>query len=78
VLAPHYTCKENAVERRKLLITSAVLTTLLVSGAYAQDKAAQQAEVKAKAMQTLQEFYKADPAIKDVISKAPPTPKLNP
>ncbi|SFN55276.1 YSC84-related protein [Variovorax sp. OV329] len=59
------------MERRKILITSAVLTTLLVGGAYAQDKAAQQAEVKAKAMQTLQEFYKADPAIKDVVSKAP-------
>jgi lipid-binding SYLF domain-containing protein len=40
-------------------------------GAYAQDKAAKQAEVKAKAEQALQDFYKADPAIKAAVAKAP-------
>jgi len=59
------------VERRKILVISAALTTLLASGAYAQDKSAQQAEVKAKAMQALEDFYKADPSIKAAVSKAP-------
>ena len=59
------------MERRKILFISAALTTLLASGAYAQDKAAQQAEVKAKAMQALEDFYKADPAIKAAVGKAP-------
>ena len=59
------------MEHRRMLVIGALLTTLLASGAYAQDKAAQQAEVKAKAMQALQDFYKADPKIKDVVNKAP-------
>ena len=59
------------MKRRKLLVISAALTSLLAGGAYAQDKAAQQAEVKAKAMQALQDFYKSDPKIKDAVSKAP-------
>ena len=65
--------KEDAVERRKILVIVAALTSLLASGAYAQDKdkAAHQAEVKAKAMQALQDFYKADAKIKDAVHKAP-------
>jgi lipid-binding SYLF domain-containing protein len=63
--------KENAMERRKMLIISAALTSVLATGAYAQDKAAQQAEVKAKAMKALQDFYKADARIKDAVSRAP-------
>ena len=60
------------MERRKILIVSAVLATTSMAGvAYAQDKAKKQAEVKAKAMQALQDFYKADPQIKDAVSKAP-------
>lgn len=59
------------MKRRKLLVISAALTSLLAGGAYAQDKAAQQAEVKAKAMQALQDFYKSDAKIKDAVSKAP-------
>ena len=55
----------------KLLITGIALVSILGSGAYAQDKAAQQAEVKAKAMQALQDFYKADPKLKDAVAKAP-------
>ena len=59
------------MKRRTLLVTSAALASLLASGAYAQDKAAQQAEVKAKAMQALQDFYAADAKIKDAVGKAP-------
>jgi len=61
------------VKRRKIVFIGAVLTTLLASGAYAKDKdkAAHQAEVKAKAMQALQDFYKADAKIKDAVHKAP-------
>ncbi|WP_093168414.1 YSC84-related protein [Variovorax sp. YR216] len=54
-----------------MLIVSTALTALLATGAYAQDKAKHQAEVKAKAMHALQDFYKADPKIKDAVSKAP-------
>ena len=61
------------MKRRKIVFIGAVLTTLLASGAYAKDKdkAAHQAEVKAKAMQALQDFYKADAKIKDAVHKAP-------
>ena len=59
------------MERRRIFFTAAALASLLASGAYAQDKAAQQAEVKAKAMQALQDFYKADATIKGVVDKAP-------
>ena len=59
------------MKRRKILVISAALTSLLASGVYAQDKAARQAEVKAKAMQALQDFYKADAKIKDAVSNAP-------
>ena len=60
------------MKRRKILI-GAVLATQLTSISYAKDKdkAAHQAEVKSKAMHALQDFYKADPAIKDEVSKAP-------
>ena len=59
------------MKRRKLLVIGASLASLLVSGAYAQDKAAKQAEVKAKAMQALEDFYKADAKIKAAVGKAP-------
>ncbi|MDM0018466.1 lipid-binding SYLF domain-containing protein [Variovorax saccharolyticus] len=59
------------MNRRKILILSAALTSVLAGGAIAQDKAAQQAEVKAKAQQALQDFYNADAKIKDAVGKAP-------
>ncbi|MBS0339085.1 MAG: hypothetical protein JSS56_01065 [Proteobacteria bacterium] len=59
------------MDRRKILVVSAAAASLLASGAYAKDKAAQQAEVKAKAMKALEDFYKADPTIRDAVSKAP-------
>jgi lipid-binding SYLF domain-containing protein len=54
-----------------LLITGVALVSMLGAGAYAQDKAAQQAEVKAKAMQALQDFYKADSKLKAAVAAAP-------
>ncbi len=53
------------------LITGVAFVSMLGAGAYAQDKAAQQAEVKAKAMQALQDFYKADPKLKAAVEAAP-------
>lgn len=58
------------MKRRNLLVLSAALTSLLASGAYAQDQAAQRAEIKAKSMEALQDFYKADASIKSAVSKA--------
>jgi len=55
----------------KLLITGVALFSMLGAGAYGQDKAAKQAEVKAKAMQALQDFYKADPKLKTAVEAAP-------
>ena len=55
----------------KLLITGVALFSMLGAGAYGQDKAAKQAEVKAKAMQALQDFYKADPKLKAAVEAAP-------
>lgn len=59
------------MERRKILALGMALTSLLASGAWAQEKASQQAEVRAKATQALQDFYQADPKIKDAVNKAP-------
>jgi lipid-binding SYLF domain-containing protein len=59
------------MQLRKLLVIGATLASFLTAGAFAQDKAARQAEVKAKAGQALQDFYKADPKLKDAVAKAP-------
>jgi lipid-binding SYLF domain-containing protein len=59
------------MQLRKLLIIGATLLLSLGSSAFAQDKAAKQAEVRAKATQALQDFYKADPKLKDAVAKAP-------
>src|SRR5262245_38181350 len=59
------------MQLRKLLIIGAALLWTLSLGAFAQDKAAQQIEIKTKAMQALQDFYKADPKLKDAVAKAP-------
>jgi lipid-binding SYLF domain-containing protein len=63
--------KENLIQLRKLLVIGATLASFLAAGAFAQDKAAKQAEVKAKATQTLEDFYKADAKLKDAVAKAP-------
>jgi lipid-binding SYLF domain-containing protein len=44
---------------------------MLGTPAFAQDKAAKQAEVKAKAGQALEDFYKADPKLKSAVANAP-------
>ena len=57
---------------RKLITLGATLLSFVAAGTVvAQDKAAKQAEIKAKAMQTLEDFYKADPKLKDAVAKAP-------
>jgi lipid-binding SYLF domain-containing protein len=57
---------------RKLLVIGATLVSFVAAGtAFAQDKAAKQAEVKAKAAATLEDFYKADPKVKGEVAKAP-------
>jgi lipid-binding SYLF domain-containing protein len=57
---------------RKLLVIGATLVSFVAAGtALAQDKAAKQAEVKAKAAATLEDFYKAEPKLKDAVAKAP-------
>jgi lipid-binding SYLF domain-containing protein len=58
------------MQLRTLLVVGATLASFLAPSAFAQDKAAKQAEVKAKATQTLEEFYKADAKLKDVVSKS--------
>jgi len=49
----------------------ATLLSMLSVGAFAQDKAAKQAEIKTKTDQALQDFYKADPKLKGEVAKAP-------
>jgi lipid-binding SYLF domain-containing protein len=59
------------MQLRKLLVIGAALLSMLGASTFAQDKSAKQSEVKAKAMQALQDFYKADPKLKDAVAKAP-------
>ncbi|MCX7893835.1 MAG: YSC84-related protein [Burkholderiales bacterium] len=60
------------MQARKLIVLAATLVSLVAAGsAFAQDKAAKQKEVKAKAAATLEDFYKANPKLKDVVAKAP-------
>jgi len=57
------------MQRRNLL--TLVPALLLAAGAHAEaDKGTKQSEVKAKAMQALQDFYKSDPGLKDEVGKA--------
>jgi lipid-binding SYLF domain-containing protein len=57
--------------RRHLLLIVTALVAALGLPAQAQDKSSRQAEVKAKAMQALDDFYKADPKLKAAVAKAP-------
>jgi len=60
------------MQRRKFLIRGSALVAVLSANAHAQgDKAAQQAEVKSKAMAALEDFYKADPKLRAAVAKAP-------
>jgi lipid-binding SYLF domain-containing protein len=56
----------------KLLTIATVIVAFTSTGAFAQaDKAKKQAEVRAKAEQTLADFYKANPKLKAEVGKAP-------
>ena len=59
------------MQRRKLLVIGAGLLSMSVPGAFAKDKAAEQAEIRSKAAQALEDFYKADSSLKDAVAKAP-------
>ena len=60
------------MQGRKLVAIGAMLLVFVATGtAVAQDKAAKQTEIRAKATQTLEDFYKADPKLKDAVAKAP-------
>lgn len=56
---------------RKLLTIAAVGLSFVATGALAQDKAKKQAEVREKAQHSLNDFYKANPALKAAVQKAP-------
>jgi len=58
------------MQRRKFFL---IASALAAAGpqAFAQDNAAKQAEIKGKAMKALDDFYKADPKLKDAVGKAP-------
>jgi lipid-binding SYLF domain-containing protein len=55
----------------RFLTIAAVALTFVATGALAQDKAKMQAEVRQKAQQTLNDFYKAQPSLKATVQKAP-------
>ena len=54
----------------KYLAVGALALSFVATGALAQDKAKQQAEVRQKAQQSLNDFYKADPKLKAEVQKA--------
>jgi lipid-binding SYLF domain-containing protein len=58
------------MQRRKFL---AIGCALAATGAvvHAQDKAARQSEIKAKAAEALQDFYQADPKLREAVASAP-------
>ena len=58
------------MQRRALLVVASSL--VLAASVHAEaDKGAKQMEIKTKSMQALQDFYKADPKLKDAVAKAP-------
>ena len=59
------------MQRRTFLIIGSTLAALGSSVRAEADKSAKQSEIKEKATQALQDFYKADPKLKDVVAKAP-------
>jgi len=55
----------------QILATGAVMLSLVAGGAFAQDKAAKQAEVVKATQASLEKFYKAKPELKADVAKAP-------
>jgi lipid-binding SYLF domain-containing protein len=59
------------MQRRKFLAIGPALA-VAAAGVHAEaDKTAERSEIKTKSMQALQDFYKADPKLKDAVGKAP-------
>jgi len=58
------------MQRRKFLAIGSALAAI-GSGVHAQDKSAKQSEIKAKASEALQDFYKADPKLREAVAGAP-------
>jgi lipid-binding SYLF domain-containing protein len=59
------------MQRRKLLFIAPALVAVGARVHAQGDKATKQKEVKVKAMQALDDFYKADPKLKDAVATAP-------
>lgn len=59
------------MQRRRFLVLGPALATAGSRALAQDDKAAKQSHVKEKAMQALQDFYRADPKLKDAVLKAP-------
>ena len=59
------------MQRRKLLFIAPALVAVGARVHAQGDKAAKQKEVKVKAMQALDDFYKADPKLKTAVEAAP-------
>jgi lipid-binding SYLF domain-containing protein len=57
--------------RIQILVAAVAAMMLAVAPAIGQDKAKQQAEVRARAQQTLEDFYRAEPKIREEVAKAP-------
>jgi lipid-binding SYLF domain-containing protein len=55
----------------QILATGAVMLSLAAGSAFAQDKAAKQAEVMKNTQASLEKFYQAKPELKAAVSKAP-------
>lgn len=59
------------MQRRQFLITGPALFGWTAASHAQGDKGAKQSEIRQKAMQTLQDFYKAEPKLKDAVAMAP-------
>ncbi|MFI4926556.1 MAG: YSC84-related protein [Burkholderiales bacterium] len=59
------------MQRRQFLTLGPALAVAAAGVHAAADKGAEQSEVKTRAMQALQDFYQADPKLKDAVARAP-------
>ena len=59
------------MQRRKFLAIGSALAAVATGVRAEADKGAKQSEIRQKAMQALQDFYKADPKLKDAVARAP-------
>ena len=59
------------MQRRHFLTLGSALAVAAAGVHAASDKNAEKSEIKGKAMQALQDFYKAEPKLKDAVARAP-------